>query len=252
MSGYRDELEAAQARIAQLEEKLDDKKREDTGAVEAARRRGEARERARQALTHKASDEQLRRTIARGKRAPSRVGTETLGMVWILVGVAAFFGVISTIAALLHPVITSWGLAHANPQIVIAQAEWVIVIVLGAFMLVVRASVRRATAREMAWVEALPFAVVGHFRLLGDGSCKCHLDFEGEPAKRDVVYALASGIRDAHTTVRIEKESPLELDVRIEDVLTIHGHWVGWRSFVNDVLLPMHDAAPIVSVTFET
>jgi hypothetical protein len=216
MGDYRDELAAAQARIARLEDDL--AKRDPLGELGAKAETNAGRERA---------------PIRRAQRG----ATSPLGFM-------TGFGSYVVLA-----IFIAFGAMNARVP-AIAWTCFALSAALGVLILAAHVSVRRSVARERAWLTSLPFPIVDHFEMFGatDGTFTIHFAAE-KPAAAAFTHALG-GVA-LGTEFRLQDHiEPFRVELRaIGTGASYRARRSAWRSVVSTLLVPLHERYPIDRIT---
>jgi hypothetical protein len=196
-------------------------------------------------------DEQARMQVTSGKRATSRLGFfASFGWLLLAAPVTAF-GVFMALVGFLSKAEAHMADVHREEAFFgldLASAGVAMILLI----LVARVMVNRGVARELDWLESLPFAVnnaTSHFRLMGNGYADVTVEFREMPERGDF-YELLAGANGHGLTIAVEKFGDHEIELRTKSIHdgTVRGQWRAWHVIVDDLFVPLHARHPIAEI----
>ena len=220
--------------------------------LEAARARAEARGRAKQVARQQSKDRTDAIIMARGRRATSPLAVLAAPEWWYVVGAIAAAVLLTGAATAFRGANRSSSRLHrADPDYSLLEYGSPLVGVAALVLVLAGWSARKSFERELAWMQELPFAVIGHVRFLGSGYDRFTLKFAHDEPPKDLARAIAGGVALPSCTVEHKNDRPLMYSVSVRGATSVRDHWVAWRAVVRDLLLPLHSKYPIVEVSFD-
>ena len=188
-------------------------------------------------------DERARQEETSGKRATSRLG------------IFAAFGAIMALVEFLSTAHEEHELAMHREVAFFGLDLASVGVVMLLVILIARVMVNRGVARELDWLESLPFPVSttqAHFRLMGDGYATVMVVFRETMPERDDFYRLLAGANGNGLVVKFEKFDAtahrIELHTKTEHDSSARKQWRGWHVVVGDLLVPLHARHPIAGI----